>query len=117
MKQGIEDIARFRERATRVKVHGTSQYNPAWSEAIDLPSMFVCAEATARSGLMREESRGAHSREDFQGERKEWQKYNIVCRKGTDGQMIVEKIERSDGPPDLVRIANATIEEVERGDV
>ena len=117
MQQGIDDIARFRERAKRVKVHGTSQYNPAWSEAIDLPSMFLCAEATARSGLMREESRGAHSREDFLGERKEWQKYNIVVRKGADGEMIVEKIERPEGPPELVRIANATIEEVERGDV
>jgi len=66
---------------------------------------------------VREESRGAHSREDFQGERKEWVKYNIVVRRGADGEMVVEKNERPDGPPELVRIANATIEEVERGDV
>jgi succinate dehydrogenase / fumarate reductase flavoprotein subunit len=117
MKQGIADLAAFRERARNVKAHGSSQYNPEWSEAVDLESLFVCAEATARSGLMREESRGAHSREDFQGERKEWVKYNIVVRKGTDGQMVVEKIERKDGPPDLVRLANASIEDVERGNV
>jgi succinate dehydrogenase / fumarate reductase flavoprotein subunit len=117
MKQGIADIATFRERAKNVKAMGSSQYNPAWSEAVDLESLFVCAEATARSGLLREESRGAHSREDFQGERKEWVKYNIVVRKGADGEMVVEKVERTDGPPDLVRIANATIEDVEAGNV
>jgi succinate dehydrogenase / fumarate reductase flavoprotein subunit len=117
MKQGLADLERFRARARDVKVHGTSQYNPGWSEALDLESMFLCAEATARAGLLREESRGAHSREDFQGEREEWGKYNIVIRKGSDGAMEVEKILREDGPPELTKIAKATLEELERGDV
>ncbi|MCB9685369.1 MAG: fumarate reductase/succinate dehydrogenase flavoprotein subunit [Alphaproteobacteria bacterium] len=117
MSQGIADIAKFRERLKNVKAHGTSQYNPGWSEAIDLHSMFVAAEATARSGLMREESRGAHSREDFQGERKEWIKYNIVCFKGDDGEMVVQKVERQSGPAELEKIANASIEDVEAGRV
>jgi succinate dehydrogenase / fumarate reductase flavoprotein subunit len=117
MKQGVADIATLRERARNVKVHGTSQYNPGWSEALDLESMLVCAEATARSGLTREESRGAHSREDFMGEREEWTKVNIVVRKGADGQMEVEKVQRPPAPPELEKIAKAAIEDLEAGRV
>ncbi|MEQ1566987.1 MAG: fumarate reductase/succinate dehydrogenase flavoprotein subunit [Myxococcota bacterium] len=117
MKQGIADIQTLRERARNVKVMGTSQYNPGWSEALDLDSMFVCAEAVARAGLMREESRGAHSREDFMGERDEWTKVNILVRKGGDGQMEVEKYVRPEPPPELAKIAKAAIEDLEKGNV
>jgi succinate dehydrogenase / fumarate reductase flavoprotein subunit len=117
MTAGIEDIGKFRDRVGKVKAHGTSQYNPGWSEALDLEGMLVCAEAVARAGLMREESRGAHSREDFQGEREEWGKYNIVARKGSDGQMEIEKIERGEPAADIDKVARATLEQLESGDV
>ncbi|MEZ4237444.1 MAG: fumarate reductase/succinate dehydrogenase flavoprotein subunit [Myxococcota bacterium] len=117
MSAGIEDLQKFRERAKAVKAHGTSQYNPAWSEALDLDGLIICAEATARAGLLREESRGAHSREDFQGEREEWGKYNIVIRKGADGAMEVEKVERKAPPAELETVARATLEQLESGDV
>jgi succinate dehydrogenase / fumarate reductase flavoprotein subunit len=117
MEQGLADIETLRERAGNVKVHGTSQYNPGWSEALDLHSMLLCAEATARAGLMRQESRGAHSREDFMGEREEWGNVNIVLRKGPDGRMVVEKFVRPEPPPELNKIAKATIEDLEAGNV
>jgi succinate dehydrogenase / fumarate reductase, flavoprotein subunit len=117
MTEALADIDRLRERTRNVKAHGTSQYNPGWSEALDLDSMLVCAEATARAGLMREESRGAHSREDFQGEREEWGGYNIVIRKGASGDMEVERVAREGGPAELVKIAKASLEALEKGDV
>lgn len=113
LTQGIEEVHRLRQRTANVKAHGSSQYNPGWSEALDLDGMLVCAEAVARGARMRQESRGAHSRVDFQGERDEWVKYNIVSRKGPDGEMITEKLERSAGPEHLTKIANATLEELE----
>jgi hypothetical protein len=65
---------------------------------------------------MREESRGAHTRLDFPGESAEWVKYNVIIKKGSSG-MEVEKRLRPDGPPGLVAIANAKIEDLEAGKV
>ncbi len=117
LQAGIDVIHELRKRVDNVKAHGSSQYNPGWSEALDLPSMLMCAEAVARCAKMRQESRGAHSRVDFQGEREEWQNYNLIVKKGADGEMIVEKQERSEPNAELKRIANATLEQLEAGDV
>jgi succinate dehydrogenase / fumarate reductase flavoprotein subunit len=117
LDQGLAAIESIRARVAKVKAHGSSQYNPGWSEAIDLGSMLVCAEAVARAARLRQESRGAHSRTDYQGEREEWVKYNLVIRRGADGAMNVTKYERPPGPDELVKIANATIEDVEAGRV
>jgi succinate dehydrogenase flavoprotein subunit len=71
----------------------------------------------ARAALIREESRGAHYRVDFEGERDEWLQYNIVSRMGNDGRMEVEKVRRPEGPPQLTAIAQAKIEDLEAGRV
>jgi succinate dehydrogenase / fumarate reductase, flavoprotein subunit len=51
----------------------------------------LVSEAIARAALLRKESRGAQFREDFPGKDPEWGKYNIVIRRGADGEMQVEK--------------------------
>ena len=63
---------------------------------------------------MREESRGAHTRLDYPGEREEWLKYNVVLKKGKDGNMAVEKLTRPEPPAELKAIAYAKIEELEK---
>ena len=117
LQAGVDVIKELNERVSKVKAHGSSQYNPGWSEALDLKSMLLCAEAVARCAKVRQESRGAHSRVDFQGEREEWQRYNLISKKGADGEMVVEKLERTAPPEELARIANATLEQLEAGDV
>ena len=77
----------------------------------------ITSEAVTRAALMREESRGAHTRLDHPGESPEWVKYNVIIKRGSDGKMIVEKRLRPDGPSDLVAIANAKIEDLEAGKV
>jgi succinate dehydrogenase / fumarate reductase flavoprotein subunit len=50
------------------RVHCQSKdrlYNKEWADAIECRSMLDALEATARAALHREESRGAHYREDF----------------------------------------------------
>jgi succinate dehydrogenase / fumarate reductase, flavoprotein subunit len=80
-------------------------------------SLLVTAEAVTRAGLLREESRGAHTRNDFPGEREEWVQYNVIVKRGADGQMQIEKRKRPDPPPKLKEIAHAKIEDLESGKV
>ncbi len=117
LEQGLVEIGKLTARIANAKASGTSQFNPSWSESIDLQGLALSAEAVARAALAREESRGGHSREDFLDESKEWVKVNIVIRKGEDGRMEVVQVPRAEGPPELVRIANATLEQLEAGDV
>src|SRR5262245_12166742 len=117
LKRGLEEIEKLKVAAEQVKAHGASQYNPGWDEALSLRSLLITAEAVARAALIREESRGAHYRVDFEGERDECLTYNIVSRMNKDGQMDVEKVPRPDGPPQLTAIALAKIEDLEAGRV
>ena len=73
----------------------------------------MTAESVARAAKMREESRGAHTRVDFEGERDEWLQYNIVISKSNEGTMIVDKVMRDEPDPELKRIARLSIEELE----
>jgi succinate dehydrogenase / fumarate reductase flavoprotein subunit len=117
LEQALAELERLRADAAEVKAHATSQYNAGWHEALDLPCLLVTAEAVARAALMREESRGAHTRLDFEGEREEWGRYDIILSRKSDGTMDCRKDERPAPPEDLARIAHATIEDVEAGNV
>ena len=80
-------------------------------------SLLITSEAVTRAALMREESRGAHTRLDFPGESAEWVKYNVIIKKGDGGKMEVEKRAKPEGPANLVAIANAKIEDLESGKI
>ena len=66
----------------------------------------------ARAAKFREESRGAHTRLDFEDERKEGLNYNIIIKKTEQG-MLAEKINRECPPQKLVDIAHASLKELE----
>jgi succinate dehydrogenase / fumarate reductase flavoprotein subunit len=114
LQKGIDSITELHTEAATVKACGTSQYNAGWHEAIDLNSLLITSEAVARAALLREESRGAHTRLDFEGEREEGLTYNIVIRKGEAG-MDVRKETRPEAPQELYKTAKATLEELEAG--
>ena len=63
-------------------------WNPGWNLCRDLQNMLTVAEAVARAGLLREESRGAHSRIDFPEYDERWGGLNIVVRKGREGMEL-----------------------------
>lgn len=112
LKNALAELERVKEEATQVAVPGTSQYNAGWHAALDLRNLLITSEAVTRAALMREESRGAHTRLDYADERDEWVDYNVVSRKGPSG-MIVEKVKRPDPPEELRKIAQAKIEDLE----
>ena len=66
-----------------------------------------------RAALVHEESRGAHTRLDFEGERDDWGKVNIVISRVTGGTMEARIEQRKAPPEELRKIAYASLEELE----
>ena len=84
MQKALGELAKLKERAGRTSVEGSRMFNPGWHMAIEMKSMLTVAEAVTRSALVREESRGAHSRIDFPELSPEWgTKNNITWRDGS----------------------------------
>jgi succinate dehydrogenase / fumarate reductase, flavoprotein subunit len=113
LETALVELESIKREIAGVKAPGASQYNPGWHEAIALSSLVITAEAVTRAGLMREESRGAHTRVDFPGEREEWGQFNVIVRRGADGGMDVRKERRPDPPKELAAIAYATLADLE----
>jgi succinate dehydrogenase / fumarate reductase flavoprotein subunit len=116
LEKALEDLAALNKDAETMKAPGASQYNPGWHEALSMKSLLITSEVVTRAALMREESRGAHTRNDFPGENEEWVQYNVIIKKGANG-MEVEKRKRPEPPPLLKEIAHAKIEDLESGKV
>ena len=113
LSEGIKGILALWDNFNNVKADGASQFNPGWHQAISLRNLLVTSEAVARAARMREESRGAHSRIDFESESDEWLQYNIILKKSSSGTMSAEKRLRDKPDPELERIAKLSIEELE----
>jgi succinate dehydrogenase / fumarate reductase flavoprotein subunit len=117
LETALVELEGLKKEAETLKAPGASQYNPGWHEALAMKSLLVTSEAVTRAALMREESRGAHTRTDHPGESAEWVKYNIIVKRGANGEMEIEKRPKPEGPANLVAIANAKIEDLESGKV
>jgi succinate dehydrogenase / fumarate reductase flavoprotein subunit len=88
LREGIEGLRRVEDRADRLEVRDASSHRPArgLEHALNLRAMLVVAEAVMRGALLREESRGAHHREDFPEEAEAWRK-NVLCARDDGGGM------------------------------
>ena len=104
MKRALEELAKLRRRSERVKVPGNREFNPGWHTALDLPNLFTVSEAVARCALERQESRGAHFREDFPDKDPAWGKMNLVVRKARDGAMQVDRVALEEMPAALEQV-------------
>ena len=91
MERALDVIGQLQARADRAGISGNRQYNNGWHTAMDLQNLLMVSEAITRAAVLRKESRGAQFREDFPDKDPEWGKYNIVIRRGSDGEMMVEK--------------------------
>ncbi len=88
LTQAITKLDELAERVGRVTVEGNRQFNPGWHLALDLNSLLAVSQACARSALLRQESRGGHTREDYPKSDPEWGKKNVVTRKRGDALQL-----------------------------
>ncbi len=109
MKQALVEVEKLRQRAAKVSVQGNREYNNGWHTALDLPNMLTVSEAVTRAAIEREESRGAHFREDRTAKSAEFGKINIVIGKGADGETKIARRPIPEMPAELKQ----TIEEMQ----
>ena len=104
MMRALEILADLRQRTARIGVGGNREYNNGWHTALDLPNLLTVSEAVTRAGLERRESRGAHFREDYPEKVSLFGQFNIVVRKGREGEMIITRQPIPEMPPELKRV-------------
>jgi succinate dehydrogenase / fumarate reductase flavoprotein subunit len=108
MERAVVEVRKLKERAAKVGVSGNREYNPGWHTALDLGNLLTVSEAIAMSAAARKESRGGHFRDDYPDKSDEFAKFNHVVRKGSKGEMVLERVNIPPMPDEL----KAVIEEM-----
>ena len=104
MKHALEAIDELSKQTTAVSVPGNREYNNGWHTALDLPNLLTVSEAVTRAAIEREESRGAHFREDRPSKTAALGKISMVVREGPAGEMQVTRQPVPEMPPELKQI-------------
>jgi len=87
MSQALDRIRELKARSFKVSVDGNREYNAGWHTALDLRNLLTVSEIVARAALERRESRGAHFRDDYPSKDEQFGQFNIVARKGAEGEV------------------------------
>jgi len=89
LADAINRIAEIRKRIENVSVQGDRVFNPGFHLSFDLDNMLLVAESTAKSAIVREESRGGHTRDDFPVMNTKWRGLNNIT--SFNGKEVVVK--------------------------
>jgi succinate dehydrogenase / fumarate reductase flavoprotein subunit len=98
------ELPKFYDRAEHTIVDGHRDYNNAWHTAIDLYHLITVSEAITLSAISRNESRGAHFRNDYPEKDDSLSKLNTVIYKGSDGKMKIKSEPLPEIHPDLQKV-------------
>jgi len=83
LQQGVTSINEIAERVQRIEIKDKSQvFNTARVEALELDNLIEVAVATMHAANNRQESRGAHAREDFsERDDENWLTHSLYYKK------------------------------------
>ncbi|HEY6741418.1 MAG TPA: FAD-binding protein, partial [Lapillicoccus sp.] len=91
MAEALTKIDELKERAQHLVVQGGREFNPGWHLALDLRNMLLVSECVARAALLRQESRGGHTRDDYPAMDPAWRQKLLACSGTGDGPVKVEE--------------------------
>jgi succinate dehydrogenase / fumarate reductase, flavoprotein subunit len=92
VEEALQRLEKLKERAATVTVTGERAFNPGWHLALDLQNMLLVSECVAKAALLREESRGGHTRDDYPEMSPTWRKVNLIC--SVDGSGSVQVVQQ-----------------------
>lgn len=93
LKQALEEISALMKRSEKMNGGGKRAFNLTWQQALDMRNMLTASELIARSALLREDSRGAHYREDFaETDNTKWLKNVYLSRNGSGPKWWMEPV-------------------------
>jgi succinate dehydrogenase / fumarate reductase flavoprotein subunit len=104
MTEALARIDELKERAQQLSVGGDRRFNPGWHLALDLRNMLLVSECVARAALMRQESRGGHTRDDYPAMDPSWRQKLLICSGTGDGPVKVEDQELTSMRGDLLEL-------------
>jgi len=94
LKRLQQKLGELRNRYSQIRIDDKSRtFNMELMEAIELGFLLDCAEAVTASALAREESRGAHYREDFPArDDANWLKHTLIARTSGGLQLFYKPV-------------------------
>ena len=93
MEKGVDTFSALRERVDALGIRDTSRaFNTELVGALELENLVDIGECILRSGLAREESRGAHQRTDFTARDDERFLAHHLVRRDDDGTARIEQL-------------------------
>jgi succinate dehydrogenase / fumarate reductase flavoprotein subunit len=104
MREALERIGQLRDQARAVGVVGNREYNPGWHTALDLANLLIVSEAVTRAAIDRRESRGGHFRDDYPEKDSAAGRFNILVRRGPEGEMQLSREPIPEMPAELKRV-------------
>jgi succinate dehydrogenase / fumarate reductase, flavoprotein subunit len=104
MQRALEGLFKLKQRAETVSVPGNREYNNGWHTALDLHHLLSVSEMTTRAAIERQESRGAHFRDDYPAKNEAHGLCNIIVRRSDAGEMQIAREPLKDLPPELRQV-------------
>jgi succinate dehydrogenase / fumarate reductase flavoprotein subunit len=101
MERALQELNDLKERARTVAVTGNREYNGGWHTALDLGNLLTVSELVTRAAIERQESRGAHFRDDYPQKNESTGRCNIVLRRSDSGGVEVKRQPLRDLPLEL----------------
>ncbi len=94
MKRGLSELESIKQRYENVFLENRSpRYNTDLTEVLELECLIGLAETILKSAISREESRGAHYREDFpERDDKNWLKHTMIVKNSTGSEIFYKPV-------------------------
>ncbi len=93
LEMALIEIGDLQKRAEKMAAFGGRVFNLTWQQALDMRNLLTASELIARGALLREDSRGAHYRDDFpHTNNNSWLKNIYLARDGEKVKSWTESV-------------------------